>query len=240
MKALRTIAASTMTLALLSIAAFGQAPLTSALADLNCAKMSAYLTANAPVAPVVNVPTFEPNNSGAYIKASNLKHAIEEVYGGTGPEPVFGMNQYAAQQFGHDCNEWAQHGKSVSAIPAWPIRMYVSLPDFDSWYSAFLLRYDINSVFYGDDAYSDALGRNQYFKKVAPALPPIVILPATQAPVLPTSGNPVGARIPGSPFYKVAASGYDIGDKDPTGAYLLINPSPMNSDPSKYVWLKVN
>lgn len=228
-----------LALCLFSFTAVAQAPLTSTLADLTCVKLNGYMKANMPVPPAVSVPAFNPTDSGAYIKAVNLRSGVAEVYGGSGPDAVFGSNQLAGQQYGSACNEWEQHGKANGATPpAWPAFQIVSLKDFDSWWAMYNLRFNPTSPFFGDDEYTGVIARKQFFKQPAPSLPAVVIAQAAVKASLPDTGNPVGARIPGSPFFALAVSGYSPGDSDPSGKYMLINPSPMNSDPSRFVWVR--
>ena len=225
-------------------------PLVSTLADLTAAQLVKFLKDNAPQRPATDVPAFPsgPADTSIYIKMLNYREGVREVYGSesTDPDPIVGDNQKAIDQFAGQAHEWEQH-KGTAQIPNWPTLKYVDPIDstgpgtFNDWWQRYNERYDPASPFFGDDNWTAFLAQNQYFKKTAPPLPMVTVLPPAQAPSTPpvNAQNPVGPKVPGAPWWtNLGGTAFGVGDTDPSGKFRLINPNPVLNDPAKFEWVR--
>jgi len=225
--------------------------LTSTLADLTAAKLIDYAEQNMPARPAVAAtPPWDPTNTNAYIKASNLNHACDEIYGGDesgGPDPVNGLNPQLLDHFSYLCHLWEQ-GQGMTApaksgpLPVWPAFQSIDLGLFDKWWAEVQQFYDPTSPNYYNETYLQGLVANQYFKATAPKLPQVQIV-APQVPVV--TSLSVGAPIPGvtEPLFAVAGGppvDTQLGMKIVANGnvYQLIDMSPMGGA-GDYAWLLV-
>lgn len=218
-------------------------PLKSTLAELTAAKLYQWAKDNAPKPPIIQQVALDPANSAAYIKFQALREGVREVYGGEDIDPIYGDNPHTIDQFGHDANEWENHGKSSGAPPPpFPQLKRVDLDQFEKWWGFYNLRFDPTSPFHDSDEYTTMIQHTQFYKVPADPYPAFVPLPPTVTTPLPATGNPIGRQISAfPPLFAQATTGHNVGDseKNATGTYVLINPSPMLNDPAKFEWLKV-
>lgn len=205
-------------------------PLTSTLADLTAAKLTAYYTPPPPGTVLVQ-PSADPT---VYVQdPSYIKHLNQQAYQ---KYAVDVPNQYEADRFNFRCKQW-ESAKSATSIPR-PSFLIFDGDAFDRWWAMLQETYAPGSPTQGDNA------PPLFFVKPAPLPPDPVITPEGSTPNAPPvlTDGPIGAPVPNNPGVFLPSAIDNAGDgalyAGPTGIYQKhVYSNPFTAGQTRVVWI---
>lgn len=214
----RALSVLLLALCLSAVAQTQQAPLTSTLSDLTCAKLEAYYI---PPTPGNGTPSGAGLNSPDIIKQNNAialqRYAVDQP------------NASALARYDFACKTWAQ--AKTSTLPTAPAYLVFDANAFDQWWAQL-------------EANTGADAPPLFFIKPASLPPPPVILDPTVPPPPPALDGPIGAAVPGNPgvFNPSASDNFPDGYiyAGLTGVYQKhVYSNPFTAGQSRVIWVKL-
>jgi len=180
--------------------------ITSTLADLTAAQLTAFAQANMPIPPAIgNVPTPDPNNplDTQQSQLLNLRAEVSRVYGLNG---MNGDNQTILNTFSFACHNWQEGGKTAD-IPAFPIFKIVDPQAWLQWWFQLNTVYLNSSPNYQSVNFIQSMESNKFYIKPAQALPAVIIVGDAPPTPPPATDGPIGAPVPNNAglFYSAGA-----------------------------------
>lgn len=196
--------------------------LTSTLADLTAAKLTAYYAPPPPGVPTM-APSTDPSvymGDPNYLKQLNAqflqKYAVDVP------------NINTANRYDYACKQWEQNGKSA-ALPTPPAYCVFEQKAFDQWWAT----------------YTSNLAQNApplFFIKPATLPPAPVIVEQGAPPPPPATDGPIGAPVPGNPgvFNPSAADVFPDGwvYVGPAGVFQKhVYANPFTANHTRVIWI---
>lgn len=204
-------------------------PLTSTIADLTAAKLTAYYPPPTPGVPIVQ-PSTDPT---VYAQdPSYIKHLNEQCYQ---KYVVDVPNQWEADRYSFRCKQWEMNKSGY--LPAPPAYVVFDANAFDQWWEQYNATMQTSSQTYGQNA------PPLFFVKPAPLPPTPVILQPTAPPPPPApSDGPIGSPVPNNPgvFNPSSNDNYPDGYvyAGPTGIYQKhVYSNPFTAGNIRVIWI---